>query len=256
MKNEYKVISALAVFLVLVMSLSIYLYDETKKMEADKKIADQNIIALNDSVRVTKNKVGQLEYSKSVLVSSKKDLERLNKDLYDKLKRTEGKVSELTDYIVIIDQTKDGPKGSTRDNVIKLSDDQYKITWAFDTIYNENNYRKLLGESKFKVDTTNNLLSLVDVSSLLLKDESKINITQGIRKKDGKVEVFVTSDHPYFSVSDISSVIIDPETHVVTEFIKTPVKKFGIGPAVGYGYNGVKFSPYIGFSFQYNIIRF
>jgi hypothetical protein len=47
-------------------------------------------------------------------------------------------------------------------------------------------------------------------------------------------------------------------TKYITKEVKVQqrAKKWGIGAHIGYGYNGYKFTPYIGIGLQYNLIRF
>lgn len=64
----------------------------------------------------------------------------------------------------------------------------------------------------------------------------------------GKKKTFldVKSANPNMKITNMSSV----------ELTKVKDKRWSIGPYIGYGYNGVKFTPSIGIGLQYGLIRF
>lgn len=247
--NIKKIGLALLIIMAIILGFNINKLNSTID---ELNIEKQNNKALLDSVRINKDKIGELEYSKNILVSDKDKLQELNKNLYDELNKIPGKVSELTNYDVTLKSEKE--QITKKDIVKKKSDSEYVINWNFDTIYNKNNFRKLSGKTHVLVK--NDSTMIYPIKSIITNEENKINITQGIRKKDGMIEVFIKSDHPSFKVDKIESVIIDPKDHVVNEFITIKPKKFGVGPIVGYGItpNGPNY--FIGVGVMYNIIKF
>ena len=249
-------IRVVGVILLAILALLLgYTINRNYELTSNISIKEQNIKALNDSVRVEKNKVGQLEYSKGVLIAEKGNLSSINKKLAEELEKTKGKVSEITNYDVEINPTIDGPVITKKDSVYKINEGEYVINWNFDTIYNKNNWRYLDGTTTFIVKS-GETIEIHPKFSQINNEKNKINITQGIREKDGLIEVFVTSDHPFFKVSDIQSVIINPKDHVVNDIIKTKPKRFGIGPVLGYGFTENGSGYFIGAGVSYNIIRF
>ena len=66
--------------------------DATKKAEIREKMSNANIEALKDSVRTEKNKNGDLIFIKKALLSDKDNLEILNKDLNEEVKKLKGKI--------------------------------------------------------------------------------------------------------------------------------------------------------------------
>lgn len=253
MKVNLKIIGVILLgVLALLLGFSI---NRNYKLKNEISISEQNIKALSDSVRIEKNKVGQLEYVKGVLISDKDKLSSLSIKLAEELANAKGKVSEITNYDVVIKKGDVKPSISKRDTIFNTSEGDFVVNWNFDTIYNKNNWRKLNGETYFSVKS-GEIVSVTPKYSKILEDSDKINITQGLRKKGDLIEVFVTSDHPYFSVENIESVIIDPKDHVINDIVKPKVKRFGIGPVIGYGLTENGLNYFIGAGVSYNIIRF
>lgn len=212
---------------------------------------EQNQKALNDSVRISKNKVGELEYSKNILVSEKNDLSKLNKDLDNELKKTKGSVYELNKYIIYL---KNNPQYIPTS--ININDSIIQLSWGKDTIFNPGNARFIKGESIFKAKILNDSIVFSDISTKLIRDEIQLTVTQGFREKDGNLEVFVRSNYPGFELKDLNSVIIDPKDHPILDKFSEKPKRFGIGFYGGYGLGINGLSPQIGIGLQYNFIRF
>ena len=73
----------------------IYLINAKNDIKSQLAISDQNNKALTDTLRLSKNKNGDTEASKDVVIGSSKDLEKLNKELADELKKENGKVLKI-----------------------------------------------------------------------------------------------------------------------------------------------------------------
>ncbi len=213
-------------------------------------ISEQNNKALSDSVRVNKNKIGDLEFSKNILVAEKNELASLNQDLANELDKEKGKVRELTKIVGSINNT---DTVYIENTLIVYADGTHGLQWEHDTIYDEENSRHLAGISKFIVDSTG---AITPLETEITKDVINFNIVTGLREKDGNIEVFARSDYPNFEVSELNSVIIDPKKHPVLKKFTRP-KRIGIGPYLGVGV-GSSFKPelQIGLGVQYSIIRF
>lgn len=229
------------------------LVNTIKKKDVEIKIHEQNERSLNDSVRQGKNKIGELEFSKNILVGNITDLKQNNQELYNLLMKTNGKVSELTQYVISIDNR---TKSSIKTDVIEYDNFRYGLKWKSDTIYNKDNSRHLAGETIFDVKFDNGKTSISPFETKITTDITNIKVSQGLRKIGNNIEVFVTSNHPNFKVSELNSVIINPEDHISKEFVKPDKKRFGLGLSVGYGVNKDGFTPYVGVGLNYNAIRF
>jgi len=232
-----------------------YGFSKYSSMSNQLAITEQNHKALGDSLRVSENKVGDLTFSKNVLIAENGDLKDLNSDLADELDKTKGKVRELTRIISEI-------KADTviiTNTLIEYPDGSYGLEWAHDTIYNKDNERHLAGISKFKLDS---LGSVTPLETTITKDRILFKLVTGLREKDGNVEIFVTSDYPGFEAIELDGAIIDPKKHpVIKKF--TNKKRWGIGPYVGLGLNvtttptpSVGLGASFGVSVHYSWIRF
>ncbi len=243
--NGYLKYIVAGVIIILALSL-FHTCSKNSDLKAQLNISEQNAKALADSVRVSKNKVGDLEYSKNILVAEKNNLGELNKDLKKELDKEKGKVHELTKIVATIKH--DTVKGIN--TVVEVYPDSTQgLKWKYEKIYNKENSRFIDGVSKFKIDSLGNVIPLY---TELTRDEINFNIVQGLREKDGNVEMFVRSDYPDFAAKDMNSVIIDPKNHpVLKKFTKH--KRFGIGPYAGYGLYMDNFSGKAGLGVQVGI---
>jgi hypothetical protein len=248
----------LIIIIILLLFGGVYGYRQYQNLRVDLNISEQNEASLSDSVRVQKNKVGDLEYSKNILVSDKKNLESLSKDLSSELKKEKGKVHQLTKYVIKLEKQ---PKDTIKINntLIVYADGSNGLEWKHDTIYDLENSRHLAGTSKFDIDSNGVITPL---ETIITKDEINFNIIQGLREKNGNVEMFVRSDYPGFSVNDLQSAIIDPKNHPVLKKY-TKKKDWSVGPFVGVGLGlntwpspNLGFGVMVGISVQYSIFKF
>jgi cell division protein FtsB len=231
-----RLVIILIILLLLLSGGIYYLYNEVGNLETELVVKQQNNTALRDSVRVSKNKLDDLEYSKSILVLEKKDLETNNKGLYHELKKEKGRVSALASTNIKLK----GKVAELESGVEYIpptgtdADSTYRINWGIHRKFDEFNSRKISGYSTFKLDKTTYLLS--DVSSHLLVDEVNFKIVQGLREVDGVVELFARSNYGGFGVTEVNSVIIDPNTNpILSKFTKKKTTRVGLSLYTGYG---------------------
>ncbi len=225
-------------------------------LKTDIAFSQQNITALTDTIRVSKNKAGEASFSKSVLVvNNAKDLAKLNKDLADELKKTKGKVYELNRIVVGF---KNNPNDTIKiqNTLVVYPKGKYGLAWKYDTVFSPDNSRLLSGLTMFKLDSNN---SITPLETILSKDELNFKLKVGLREINKKIEIFAESDYPGFSVIKLDGAQINPENNPVLKKLTSP-KKFNIGPTIGYGVqfsNGsVTYGPQIGVSFMYSLISF
>jgi hypothetical protein len=231
--------------------------NSTADAKREKKIADQNVYALNDSIKVIKNKAGELQYEKGLLIADKKNLESLNADLKKELDKQKGKVFYLQQ--VVADLRNQPPVYIPTTEYVYPNGDR-SFQWAYDTIFSPGNSRALSGESFFVIDTTNNKYKIKPLYTNITKDNMSIKITTGLLKKDDKYEIFVKSDYPGFSISQLDGAFIPTNDKI----FGTPPKpkRFGLGVNIGPGifYNAIKQNIGAGIGvqvgIQYNFINF
>tara|TARA_R110000851_G_scaffold237164_2_gene390006 strand:- start:1153 stop:1926 length:774 start_codon:yes stop_codon:yes gene_type:complete len=241
----------IALFLLLVGKI---VYNQFSNLKTDLRISNQNVKSLSDTIRVTKNKVGDLEYSKQILVATRANLKDLNQELADELKKEKGKVFELTKYVVNVKQNTDTVQ--IQNNLIQYPNGVNALSWTYEKNYDKDNYRSIAGTSKFSIDS---LGVIKPLETSIFKDEINFSVVQGLRKIDGKIEMFARSDYPGFKISELNSAIIDPKTHpVLKEF--TTKKRFGFGLYGGYGAtvinSTVNVGPQVGLGLTYDIFQF
>jgi hypothetical protein len=219
-------------------------------LKTDLAISNQNNAALGDSLKVTRNKAGELEYSKGILVSEKKDLKDYSESLNKELKKIKGKVSELN---IIIASVSTIDTLLIPNEVVVYADSSYGLKWFSKQVFDENNSRYLEGVSKFHLVKD----SIIPLETEVTKDEFNFNLITGLKEgEDGVVSIFAKSDYPGFAIGKIEGAIIDPKKHpVLKKFTKQ--KKWGVGPYIGFGWsNSINPSIQVGIGVQYSIFRF
>ena len=249
-----KIVSTILIVVVLFLIVS-WGINKYLGLKADFRIAQQNQSALKDSLRVTENKVGELEFSKQILVAKNaSDLKELNGELASLAKNFTGKIHELSNLVATI-------KGDTiivdNTSLVTLPDNTSGFKWDYSETFDSENSRSLGGITKFKYDSTTNFIQPLE--TIITTDNIKFNVTQGLRTtKDGKVEMFASSRYPNFGASELNSVIIDPATHPALKKF-TAKKRFHLSVYGGYGAtadlknNEVILGPQVGGGVSYTI---
>ena len=257
-----KILKRKDIVLVVAIAILLLLLFRQCSSNADLKsqmfIQNHNLDALKDTVRLQKNKEGEDMYVRKTLLASKKNLEDLNKNLADELKRIKGDVIVIHDVETVV-------KTDTQyvNNYLTVyPDGSYSLDWKFDTTFSVNNYRKFSGDSFFKIDSTTN--KVIPGTTRINEDEMGFSFVTGLREKDKSLEIFVTPKYPGMKITDIEGAIIDPYKSTVLKNM-FPNKKFSVGPYVGvglgagYGLNGKPIAGAmfnIGVGIQYSIIKF
>lgn len=193
-----------------------------------KKLYEDNINALNDSVRIEKNKVNEISYAKKLLLTDKKNLESLNNELGLEIKKYKGKIISLEKIIANI-------KSDTiyiPTTISVYPDGVYSLDWKFDSVYSAGNYRKFSGNSFFSIDTTTNIIN--PGKTRINQDEIGFSFITGIRENNKALEIFITPKYPNMVITNIEGAIIDPaKSNVLKNMF--PNKKWTVGPYIGIG---------------------
>ena len=66
--------------------------NDKKDAALKNKIYLSNLAALKDTVKIEKDKAGEIEYTKAALITENNSLKDLNKNLNDQVKKEKGKV--------------------------------------------------------------------------------------------------------------------------------------------------------------------
>lgn len=224
MKFDYKKLKLnqiLIIGFVVVLLLFLRQCSVTDGLKDDLLVAGQNEKALNDSVKATTNKLGEQVFLKNTLIADGKKLKELNAELYKEVKNLKGDVKIITTANTEI---KSDPIYLTN-TITKYADGIVDIRWKYDSLFSKGNYRKLAGISKIQYDSAN----VLDKGTTITQDEIGISVTTGLVKLDGSYQIFVKSNYPGMSISDIQGSIIDKN------MIQSDESSWVFGPYFGVG---------------------
>jgi hypothetical protein len=181
-----------------------------------KNIAENNVIALTDSLRTYQLQNGELLTAKHTLILEKKELEKYL-EISDKEKKDiEKKLKSSLVYITKLE-------ANIRIDTLRL----------IDSVYIENENKKILFTYNDHWVDLEGITTLFDSNTA----ETVLNrLNMGVPLKVGLTEnnqFFASTSNPYLSISDIEG------AEIITR--KTKEKRWGIGPylGVGIGYGGV-----------------
>ena len=226
----YKLVNSrlfiLIIILIILVFGSKYLYNKYDTLKTELVISKQNELSLADTLRSSKNRVGDLITSKQVLITKHtNELKTLNSSLFEESKKYKGQIHELNQLLANIDNDTVIIDNTT---IISLPNGTNGVRFNYSKIYDSENSRFIAGTSFFKFDSINN--KIIPLSTKLTRDVINFNLTQGLRTTDdGKVEMFASSSYPGFKVKELNSVIIDPKTHPsLTKFTKQKKLRFGL----------------------------
>lgn len=262
MNNKLQNIDIRLILLAGVIFLSLLLYRqcETEKgLRNDLANAKNNQAALIDTVRVTKNRAGELQYQIRSFISSAEELKALNAELAAELQKQKGQVAQLTKIVGRLSSTHVDPAPGTTTSNGQPCDSlggSFVTKWETYKQYDSINWRRLKGE------TTVNLKNkkVVNSETNILIDDISFDLITGLTQVDDHYEIFVKSNYPGFRPTSIKGAFI-PSDKLCP---KNPPKKwsFGVGPQVGLGLGvsgpNIAFGYYIGvgLSIQYTLFKF
>lgn len=215
-----EIVSVVAFFVITTLSIS--------KCTYYKDTNNKNIMALTDSVKYYKGKLGNEVASKTMVEGDYSSLKNINDSLYRLVESMKVKNPEtIIGSTVTIDN-------GVHDTIYVIEEYEKKSKYISRTFDFSNKYRELSGNVKYEEDTLG--LSI---------NKDKVNFNYALSIKDGVV--YMTSDNPYVKFSDITGLKI-PETK--------KEKRFGIGPMIYGGFGNKGFNYGIGIGIQYNLWNF
>jgi len=275
--------------LVTVFVLLVLLFKNCGRTSYDdyKTEMEQNISYYKDSLTKERNKVGQIEYERAVLASSKKDLEKQNSNLASELRKEKGNViylaninASLKQKIIDLQNSVDKPESI----IVTVNDDgTQNLAWRYDTIYSQGNERHMLGVAKISFDKDSTItqvtitdkgdtlkieVPLIDKNKVIISiptDVMKIKLTTGLKRADDNLlKIFVRSDYPGFTITGIDGALIDPHKDPLIQSY-FPRKRFVVGFSLGVGATvdvfgisspPISIGPTIGVGLTYKIFEF
>jgi hypothetical protein len=253
---KYLLIGAVAFFLfTLVMN-------RLNTLSSENKQYAQNLAALRDSVR-NSNESGREVYSKlSMEFGSIKELKNTIPELYEEIKGLKNSKS-ITNITKITNVYSDSTKRNIPTTVHQVDEDTYVLKWKYASA---DSSRVLEGETtidigkkiikqQFGVDSVvyygETIVEILPIKTDVTTDILKLRLTVGTRKNGKFDEIFVLTNNPNITVTDI-----------VGAQVKRKEKRFGLGPylGVGLGYNPItgQVNPnaQIGVGVSYRIFKF
>lgn len=235
--------------LLIAMIVAGFLYQGNQNLKIKDRISEQNQTALTDSVKIViDKKTGEMTASTAAFVANEKDLNVINKDLAERVKKEKGKVVSFSNANLILRQTNADLRKYIKvlENPVppeKVNDSTYVIPWNLTYKYDSLNYDIFQGKSQIKIglDPNPNNSFLVNHDwDLMTYRESMINLSFGQKVENKQLRIFVESNYPGLSVQSMKGVFIDPNTN---KYIKQLMKKkhwftgFGVGFSGTLGYN-------------------
>lgn len=200
----------------------VFLYSKNIKLKDQIDNHRQNQEGLKDSLKVSKNKIGELVYSKAIFVAETNELGDYNIELEKEVKKLKGDVLQLTKIKFEYDKLN---QFSENDKVVNYGNNVYGIEWEFIKEYNKENKRIINGLTKFKYDPLT--FSIIPLNTTLVRDFFNFSIVTGLSKENGIIETFGTISYPELIITDISG-FQKPKT-------KGFMNKIKLGVYSGYG---------------------
>jgi hypothetical protein len=237
--------------------------DETERLKAEIRMKDNNIIALNDTVRTEKTKSGEMQQVKTILMADMKELRDLNRNLYDEVKDQRNKVFYISK---ITAQLNDKLKNwnPTGDHVYDPVTGTDNISWNFDTT-GTGWGRRTSGRTSFKVTSSCSGYTISPQGSYLENLSYNFSIVTGLKESErfpGSLEIFVNSSYPGMIFDKIDGSIVNPSDFRKYLPSEKP-KRWTIGPYAGFSYGitlqeNPSFAPVlgVGVGIQYKVISF
>jgi hypothetical protein len=259
-KNE-KIIYYLTIIILFIILLA--QCSSNKKLRTNATISEHNIAALTDTVTTVKNKVGELQQEKIILITSKKTLEDFSKELATELEKQKGRVIYISNMLAQLKTDNASLRAENKtlkDSLANIIIDGTNISylyWDFSKAYDSCNYRVIKGYTAFTIDT--NMNGIISKGSELTDFGLTFNIVTGLKEEENKLRIFVKSNYPDLKFTNIEGSLIDPQKSDIIKKL-LPQHKWTFGPQLGVGavyYSGnIKPSIYFGFGGQYTLFGF
>jgi hypothetical protein len=233
--------------------------DSRQKAEHDLAMANNNILALNDTITKTQNRLSQEQYEKRSFITSLSGLKDINRELYDEVKAQKGRVAQLTKIVGVLATPKPVEPiggvttvtGTPCDSLGGTFATEWESRQQFDTV----NSRILKARTEISLRDK----KVESSQTNILQDEISFDLVTGLEKKDDGYKIFIRSNYPGFSPKKITGAFI-PQSDLLPP---QPRKNWslGIGPQTGLGVRVIP-TPMpvwyigIGLNLQFNLINF
>ena len=230
LKNFWNRFKTHIIYVLIILILCSFLTTSINQCSSVKNEYENNIEALNDTIKYYQDKNGNLVAKKLAFESDIKTLKTLNKQLYEEIENLKMK-NKVSSIVYVNGEIENPPK----DTVYIVDNNTLSKGFTRDFNFNDE-YRVLEGNIKYKNDS---------LGIFINKDIINFDYTVGI---DEKNNIYVKSTNPYVKYNEISGFRISQpkKTH------------WSFGPAIGLGYdpfqNKLSFS--LGVSLNYSLFKF
>ncbi len=294
-KSIYSFLTSKVFLIILVLILFLMigrLCARSRDFERIKKIQEQNLLALTDSIKFERKRSGMMEISIAGYIATQKELKDINNDLYEQVKKEKGQVISLTNAVIELRQTEKELKNhinyleSRMDNPIKINDSLFIIPWGlkydWDNVNNDFFGGRTYITLKLKPGyvwrdaitppiSFNSKISNNNIDSLYLNSNvfvlnhyktelidriSQIDLTFKEKVEKGKYRIYFETKYPGFTAKSLEGVMIDPNTN---PYIKSLLKRkkifpnmWSVGVGPSFGYNVFSNKIYLGIGVNIN----
>lgn len=202
--------------------LNKYNYQRYQNQLIETQRVQANLNAFNDTLRVTKNKAGKLEYDKLAYISKTKNLEEDNRILSELVNDVKGDVKFIVKTTTkIVHDTLKLP--ATLDTIGY----NYYITSHLDSTYSPGNYRRLSFSHSINMHD-------FSVSGQINNDEIGFTAVTGLKKTDKGYEIFVTPNYPRMTLTGLEGAVIGSEFFKTQTTTSAKTSAFSLGVHIGY----------------------
>lgn len=252
---------------------------KTRDYQRIVNIRDQNIMALTDTIKKERTKSNRQSATIAGYITTIKDLEAFNRDLYKEVMDQEGNVLSLNNVIFQLRQDSSKLRShvnyleSVINQPIRLNDSTFKLTWAKRYDWDSINYDIYKGQSFVGLsvrsgytwkDAFDNKFGIIDMrhyDTEIIDRISQVEITLGQKIEDKQLRIFVQTDYPGFTATSLSGILIDPNTNKDIQDLLIKKRWFpntfsvGVGPSFGYNIFSNKIYLGIGVNVSYNLLQ-
>lgn len=234
-----------------------------REITRQKTISEQNESALKDSLYFERTKKGELLVTIDGYIATEKELKTLNKDLWERVKAQDGKIISLNHTIVQLVQDSATLKKYLKEKdkliqkLLKIDSSTYVAPWKLTYKYDSTNFDVFTGKTYIGV-LSKDPLELAHIDTELTKRLTQIDLTWGQKIEKNSLRVFIQSNYPGFTVTQMEGVLIDPNTNPYFKELMKKKKWFsgisvGFGATAGYNLTDGKYGLVIGPTISYNI---
>lgn len=269
-KYTWEFINSKVFFIILAVIIGFFFIqslDNSNDLKRELKINEQNLLASKDTIKIIKNKNGDLEASKSIYITSEKELKNVNSTLNKKIKNIEGELITANRTVFKLKQDTTDLKKQIKylkkkiGESIKINDSTWIMPWEIKYQYDSTNYDLFNGKTIVGIFKFNNKYSLKHIDTELINRETQIDLVFGQRIVDGKFNVYIKTSYPGFKPSILDGALIDPNDN---KYIKELIKKrqflpntwnIGVGATVGYDFLNLRPAIVVGASITYSLYQ-